>query len=236
MFQNSLLVIGLLDIPEKTYGLAFTKYAVKKLRELLPAIANQLKCEDVDCSHPTSSERGKKSCIIIKFVRRDIRNLVFYQKRDLKNLSHRVTIVEHLNGRNLWFLSQVRKAVGFRNAWTSQCVVYALLGQDKVAVTSYRGLSYVESEAVKYYRRPISSNQSASSQPLPNNSDSQSPLPKEQSGLPNHRVASLPDRNEVIEAVSKISSASSTTSSSTVPPHVETDRPAAAAESYFIPL
>ena len=109
--------------------------------------------------------------------------------------------------------------------------------QKKVAVTSYRDLSYVESEAVKYYRRPSPTNPTASSQPLSINSDSQSPLPKEQSGLPNHRVASLPDRNEVIEAVSKISSASGTTSSSAVPSRVETDVPVpAVAESYFIPL
>ena len=100
-----------------------------------------------------------------------------------------------------------------------------------MAVTIFYELSYVETESVKYYRRPT--NHSTPSQPSPSNDSNQlqSSLSKQQSDVPSHREASLPDRKEVIEAVTKINAANGTTSSSSVPPHVETDGRAPAESS-----
>ena len=140
---NSLKIIGLLDIPSKTYGLAFSEYVLKKLKSFFPNIADKLRIEDIDTSHPMSSARDKKSCVIVKWNRRDIRNLVFFEKRELKKQPNKVIIVEHLSPTNLWYLNEARKCVGFHNVWSSQCVVYALVNKKKVAVKCYRDLMYV---------------------------------------------------------------------------------------------
>ena len=71
--KNSLLLHGLLDLPVKTYGLQFSEYIINKLKQLLPTIADKLKVEDIDVSHPLRTKSNSKSCVIIKFVRRDIK-------------------------------------------------------------------------------------------------------------------------------------------------------------------
>ena len=71
--KNSLLLHGLLDLPVKTYGLQFSEYIINKLKQLLPTIADKLKVEDIDVSHPLRTKSNRKSCVIIKFVRRDIK-------------------------------------------------------------------------------------------------------------------------------------------------------------------
>ena len=149
---NSLFIKGLLDIPSKTYGLEFSKYVLKKLQEILPSIADKIKIDDIDASHPMSSDRDNKSCVIVKFVRRDIRNLVFFQKRELKKLPYKVVIVEHLTGRNLWYLKEARSIVGFHNVWSSQCVVYALVHDKKISVRCNKDLMFVYNYFKEHYR------------------------------------------------------------------------------------
>ena len=91
---NALVIKGLDDVPAKTYGVAFSKYVLEKLQSLLPSIANKLKIEDISISHPLPSKQ--KSLVIVKFVRRDIKNLIFYEKRELKKSGTKVSITEHL--------------------------------------------------------------------------------------------------------------------------------------------
>ena len=172
---NSLKIIGLLDIPEKTYGLAFSEYVLKSLKNILPAIADQLKIEDIDTSHPMSSARDSKSCVIVKFLRRDIRNLIFYQKRDLKNLPYKVIIVEHLNDTNLWYLREARKIVGFRNVWSSQCIVYALVNGKKVAVKTYKDLMYIHNNYSYRFDKSYANAASVSDVPATTTDSSQIP-------------------------------------------------------------
>ena len=143
MRKNTLFVHGLDDIPKKTYGIAFSEYVINKLKELLPSIADQLNVKDVDVSHPLPTRNNKKTCVIVKFVRRDIKNLIFFKKRELKNCRLKIAITEHLTGKNLWYLDEARSIVGYNNAWSSQCVVYALVNGKKVAIKSSRDLNYI---------------------------------------------------------------------------------------------
>ena len=147
--MNSLLWRGLNDVPKKTYGLNFSRYMLKKIKSLLPAIADQVKLEDIDVSHPLPSDSKGKSCVIIRFVRRDIRNLVFYAKSALKR--SKVTITEHLSKHNLWLLDEVRKMVSFRNTWTSQCVVFALVNNVRYAVKCEKDLDDIYYETRRTY-------------------------------------------------------------------------------------
>ena len=143
MRKNSLFIKGLKDIPKKTYGLKFSIYIIEKLKELLPTIADSLRVEEIDVSHPLPTRGKSTSCVIVKFVRRDIRNLVFYEKRELKNHPLKISITEHLTSQNLWYIEEARKLVGFKNAWSSQCIVYALVNGQKIAIKSPKDLDYV---------------------------------------------------------------------------------------------
>ena len=42
-------------------------------------------------------------------------------------------------------MDEARKLVGFKNAWSSQCIVYALANGQKVAIRSPKDLDYVHS-------------------------------------------------------------------------------------------
>ena len=152
--KNSLIAYNLDDIPKKTYGLEFSKYVLAKLQTLLPSIANQLKLEDIDVSHPLPLTFKGKTRVIIKFVRRDVKNLVFYAKSELKKSPLKVTITEQLSKYNLWLLSEVRKMVSFKDTWTSQCVVFALVKGEKVAIKGQGDLKYVHQKVGYLTTRP----------------------------------------------------------------------------------
>ena len=52
MRNKSLFIRGLRDIPKKKYGIDFSQYIIDKLKELFPSIADRIKLEDIDVSHP----------------------------------------------------------------------------------------------------------------------------------------------------------------------------------------
>ena len=141
MKKNTLKILGLTDIPSKTHGLAFSEYVLRKLKELLPSISDKLRLEDIDVSHPLPTKsKTSKTCIIVKFVRRDIKNLIFFKKRELKLSSPKIVIIEHLTAENRWYLDEARRIVGYKNAWSSQCIVYALTNGRKCAIRSIQDL------------------------------------------------------------------------------------------------
>ena len=196
--KNSLIINKLDDIPSKTYGLEFSKYVIRKLKELLPSIADKISVEDIDVSHPLPPTKVKKSTrVICKFVRRDIKNLVFYAKRDLKGSPLKITIAEHLSSFNLWLLEQVRTLVPFRNTWTSQCVVFALVNGRKVAIKSQRDLNYVYNITNNVQR--ISPAQSHVSNSNSNDGD-------------NITISSQHERDSAVNAAKEITNGSSTSS------------------------
>ena len=140
---NSLLIHGLDDIPRKCFGLEFSKYVMKKLKELLPTIAHLLNDEDISVSHPLPTKHKSKTVVIVKFVRRDIRNLIFYEKREIKKRSSTISITEHLTSYNSWLMDEARKFVGFRNVWSSQCTVVALVNGRKVRIKNGNDLNHI---------------------------------------------------------------------------------------------
>ena len=129
-------------------------YVLGKLQSLLPSIADKIRLEDIDVSHPLPPTKKKRSRVIVKFVRRDIKNLVFFAKRELKMSPQKITITEHLSKYNLWLLERVREMVPFKDTWSSQCVVYALVRGTKVAIKGEKDLNYVQ-QKLKYHAPPV---------------------------------------------------------------------------------
>ena len=97
---------------------------------VLDVINNHLNlpCEideyELDICHHLPSFK-KKNPIIIKFVRRSIRNLVFYHKKNLKFIKGaKLSITESLTKRRLKLLEEARSVFKFKNVWTTKCEVF----------------------------------------------------------------------------------------------------------------
>ena len=131
---NSLLVHGWKNIPKGKHGIEFTEYVLNELIKLFPQHAKYLTPGVIDTSHPLPTRSNKKSVVIIKFVQRDIRNLLFFDKRELKGNKDGIVITEHLTQRNLSLLRQTRDLFGYKNAWSSKCKIYVSYGGRKYAV------------------------------------------------------------------------------------------------------
>ena len=128
---NSLLFHGL-SLPEKTFGDSLNKHIVDSINAALPDLEIPLQTQDIDIAHTLKTKRsGSKPVTIVKFVRRTVRNRIFFAKSQLKKNNSSFTITEHLTAGTISLLSDVKDVVGRENAWTSQTKVFANIGKDK---------------------------------------------------------------------------------------------------------
>ena len=142
MQLNTLLIHGMKNLPDKN-GIEFSEHVLEELKRLFPMCAKYLVPGVIDTSHPLPTRSGKKSVVIVKFVQRDIRNLLFFNKRELKGNRDGIAITEHLTGRNLALLGQVRDVFGYKNAWTSKCKIYVLINGRKHSVKNERDFHHL---------------------------------------------------------------------------------------------
>ncbi|KAB0797748.1 hypothetical protein PPYR_08741 [Photinus pyralis] len=84
-------------------------------------IADKLNCPiskaDIDICHRLPSNNANHKPIIIKFVRREIKNNIFYNKKKLKGTP--IVIREDLTQRRLLILKEAIKRYGSKKVWTS---------------------------------------------------------------------------------------------------------------------
>ena len=124
----SLLIHGLRNIPTgfEDKGLVFSDWVANEINKLLPNLPEKLTAQHIDVSHPLPTRSATaKSCIIVKFCRRDIRNMLFYNKRELKGSG--VSFSEHLTPANLDLYNEAQKVEG-AITWTSQCKIFIKVG------------------------------------------------------------------------------------------------------------
>ena len=89
---------------------------------------------DIDICHTLPSKKGKNP-IIIKFVRRSMRNTIFHHKADLKSTSGpKYSITESLTKRRLKILEEARKVFEFRNAWSLKGDIYCNFARHKYRI------------------------------------------------------------------------------------------------------
>ena len=125
----SLLILGLTNIPTgfEDKGLVFSDWVAKQINKLLPNLPEKITVQHIDVSHPLPTRSSTaKSCIIVKFCRRDIRNMLFYKKRELKGTG--VSFSEHLTPANLELYKEAQKLEG-ATTWTSQCKIFVQFGE-----------------------------------------------------------------------------------------------------------
>ena len=81
--RNCLIVHGCSDQPVGGKYPIFESYVTNKLHSELE-LEYQIRSNDIDICHILPSRKGRPPPIIIKFVRRFVRNLVFYNKKRQK--------------------------------------------------------------------------------------------------------------------------------------------------------
>ena len=135
MRRNNLLFHGLRLPGPKVKGYAFIREILRQINTLLRHKLDQpLTWEDIDIAHPLPTSKNKKSCVIVRFVRRFTALEVFKVKRWLKGTG--VTITEHLTKKNLELLDKSRAATDFRRAWSVQGKVFIIHNKVKIHIKS----------------------------------------------------------------------------------------------------
>ena len=134
MRRECLLIHGLRLPPSTVTGIHFIKYIVGQINNLMPGLDMPLSWEDISVAHPLPTASGKKTCIIVRFVRRFIALDIFKHKRCLKGTD--VTVTEHLTKKNLALLEHARTATSFKRAWSKQGKIYVVYNKQKIHIKS----------------------------------------------------------------------------------------------------
>ena len=124
----NLLIHDIMGVPYKLKGLRFSAYVVRLLNRLLGKhLFCPIQLHDIDKSHPLYKKINGKYVIIVRFVRRDIRDAIFYKKDVLKETNTGITITENLTKDNMELLKSAEKSFGKGNVSSDQGKIYALL-------------------------------------------------------------------------------------------------------------
>ena len=119
--RNCLVLHGCKNIPIKGSYTEFESYVLHKLNsklEIVPSITPQ----DIDTCHVLPSrKKSSNAAIIIKFVRRSVRDTIFRFKKKLKakeGEEEKLAVTESLTGRRLELLRRAKHAFGKKHVWT----------------------------------------------------------------------------------------------------------------------
>ena len=123
--RNCLILHGNKDIPSTGSYSEFELYVLNKLNSRLN-LDYKISSSDIDTCHVLPTKRSKPVPIIIKFVRRSVRELVFINKKKLKvdDNSEKLSITESLTKRRLNLLMEAKKAFGYSNVWSYNGSIY----------------------------------------------------------------------------------------------------------------
>lgn len=143
--SNCLILHGCQDIPHSSNNIEFENYVINTLNTRLQ-LPNPLNSMDIDICHILPSKKNKNP-IIIKFVRRSVRNLVYASKSNLKSLRSdgpQLSITEALTKRRLRLVAEARKIFGFKNVWTMKGSVYCVHKNTKYQIRDLNDISKIK--------------------------------------------------------------------------------------------
>lgn len=119
--RNCLLLHGCPKFPEGSY-IDMEMFVLNVLNSNL-GLNFAINPQEIDILHPLPSRRGKNP-IIIRFVRRSVRNAVYVHKKFLKDT--KLSITESLTKKRLELMKTARLALGFKNIWTWNGTIYGV--------------------------------------------------------------------------------------------------------------
>ena len=104
----NLLIHNVLRVPYKSKGLRFSYFIVDLLNSILGRYLDfPITIYDIDKSHPLYKKSNGKYVLIVRFVRRDIRDAIFYISRKFLNDPEGITITENLTADDMKLLKAV---------------------------------------------------------------------------------------------------------------------------------
>ena len=123
---NNLLLHKMLDVPLDKKGYDFTKWVTTELNKLFPAsvLGFSILESHIETSHPLYKNGHYNGVVIVRFTSRDVRNQIFFTKKNLKLIGSRVVVTEHLTPATIALLDYAAQALGSSNTWTSQTKVF----------------------------------------------------------------------------------------------------------------
>lgn len=146
--MNSLLIHNVTDYPQRQEGenagmasFAFCQWVVDKLNTLFESKLGTFKLSlgEIDTAHVLNTKAGKSNVVIVRFVRRIVRNLYWLNKKELKNTG--VSFTEHLTDYKLNLLNTAKISIGKNNVWTNQCVIFVNYNGTKRSIASHEDLA-----------------------------------------------------------------------------------------------
>ena len=133
---STLLAHHLEGIPEKQYGKQFYDFVLKFLNERFPSKECRVERHHIDIAH-TLRTRNKKSkpVLLIKFCNRWVRDMIFFNKKDLRGSG--ISISEHLTPFTRQLLAAAQTSYGVDNVWTRNCVVTAVSNRKRLSFRNF---------------------------------------------------------------------------------------------------
>ena len=136
--RNCLILHGCNNVPKERNYFGFEQFVVNKLNTRLK-LDYIIKPIDIDTCHVLPSRYNRPPPIIIKFVRRSIRDLVYGNKKKLKedNNQEKLSLTESLTRRRLQLVTEAKKGFGFRNVWTTNGDVFCFHNNRRQVINDF---------------------------------------------------------------------------------------------------
>lgn len=125
---NSLRIFG---VPENK-GESTDEVVIKLCKDKLGL---DITPAEIDCSHRLPGKESNHRPIIVKFVRRCTKKLVFNKKKLLKGL--KIVIKEDLTNQRAQLLKKAADKYGFKNTWSYDGKILAKVGNNIIRITSH---------------------------------------------------------------------------------------------------
>ena len=155
--RNSILIHGLQDIPVTNNEFRLIRYVTEKLNDMLNMDIKFHESE-IDTAHilprrnkvSNQQDNGQAppAVIIVKYVRRCVRNKIFYSRRALKGTS--VFISEHLNKTKMKLLKSAKEAFNYKDVWSNQGNIYVNYNDKKCIIRDERDIDCILSNNQDY--------------------------------------------------------------------------------------
>ena len=140
--RSNCLILHGNNIDHRISSMDVEKYVLNILNTKLD-LPTSISDSDIDICHPLPSKTNKKP-IIIKFVRRSIRNMVYSHMKNLKTSNGpKLSITESLTKKRLKIVEEARKVFGFGNVWSMKGIVYCSFKGKKQAINKLSDISKI---------------------------------------------------------------------------------------------
>ena len=167
---HNLLLHGLNNIPN-LYGRAFSKWVARELNLLFPDLEEKVTHHDISRSHRLKTKNPRSNVVIVQFVNRDLRNMIYLKKKHLSDSN--VGISEHLTSANFNFLQKAKKAGVFDSVWSFEARFYGFVNGERIPLLSED--DFLNRPKVARKRKPQSSRSSGYQAPYSEKQSSDGP-------------------------------------------------------------